>query len=90
MAFQAEGGHGGAHQHLGIVGAVRLVATLATAQPDGGMLEEERPLLFLVALEADLLAGEVGPEQPPVNAAVRLMAVDALDRALFHPVVERF
>ena len=89
VALQAQGGQGGAHQHFGIVGAVRLVATLAAAHPDARMLKDKGPLFFVVAFEADLLAGEAGTKLPAVDAAVGLMAVGALDRVFLHPVMER-
>lgn len=90
MAFQAQGGHGSAHQHLGIVRAVGLMAALTPADVDGGMIEDERPLLLDVALEADFLSGITEPELAFVDAAVRLMAIGAVDRTFLHPVVERF
>lgn len=88
VAFQTQGGNGRAHQHLGVVGAVRLVATPTSAQIDRQMLECKRPLFLGVAANADLLSGGAGAHLPAVHTAVGLVAVSALHCLFRHLMME--
>jgi glycine/D-amino acid oxidase-like deaminating enzyme len=90
VAFQAERRYRRAIEHLGIVGAVGLVATLASAQIDCRMFEDERTLFLAMALEADFLARERLADLLGIDAAVRLMAIGALHGVFLHPVMEWF
>ena len=88
MAFQAQAADIGANEHFGIVGTVRLVAGLAVTDLQGGMFEDEGAAFFGVAFEAGGLGGGGSARLVLVEAAMRLVAVDAAHGVFGHPVVE--
>jgi len=87
VTFKAKGSDRRTHEHLRVVGPMRLVAALAILDFQDRMLKDERPFLFPVAARAGHLTGNLGAELPAVDAAVRLVAVDAAHRIFLNPVV---
>src|SRR5215207_2692967 len=75
-------------EHPRVRGAVRRVARRAALGLDGRVLEGERPLLLRVALDAGRVHARREPALLGLEAAVRVVAVGALHRALQHLVVE--
>ncbi len=69
---------------------MRLVASLTVPDCQTRVLEHEWPPFFGVALRTGLLARESGSHLVPLDAGVRLMAVDALDGAFPHSVMKGF
>ncbi len=90
VALEAQRPNRWSHEHLGVVGPVRLVTGLAIADLEGGVFEDKRPLLFGVAGQAGLFAERSQSHLAAIEAGVRLMAVDAAHRAFHYPVMKRF
>jgi hypothetical protein len=89
MAFQAERAHGGANEHFGIAGTVRLVARLAVPNLEGCMLKYKWALLFSMAFQARLAAKGAQPDLRAIEATVRLVAIITAQRIFLDPVMER-
>jgi hypothetical protein len=66
------------------------MASGATANAGGCMLEDEGSVFVGMALQAGRLTDRSGPQLARLEAAVRLVAIGALDGPLFKPVMVRF
>ena len=65
------------------------MANQAPLNPDGVVLEDKRPALVGVALDADPpLIGRL-PDLPAGGGTVRVMTIRALDQTLQHAMAER-
>jgi len=89
VALQADRVHRGAIEQAGIWSAVRRVACRATLGLDDGVFVYKRTGRFSVALGADRIHLRGGSQVLPAKRPMRIMAVSALDQALFHLVMER-
>ena len=65
------------------------MADRASLNPDGFVLEDERPTFVGVALRADEVLIGRGPDLAISQGAVRIVAIGALDQALVHAMAKR-
>ena len=70
-------------------GAVRNVARGASLGLHGEMLENKGALLVAMALVADLVLLSAGAQLPGQGAAVRVVTVGTLNKALLYAMTER-
>ena len=89
MALQAEQVDVAHLQHVRIRPAVDQVACLTAIRLHRLVLENKRPLLVGVALEADFALRRGGPHLIGLHRAMRIMAVGALHQPFIHPMMER-
>jgi hypothetical protein len=96
VAFQTNGEDDGTTQHLSIRRAMRAVTGLATIDPNGSVLVDERPPFVGVALQAGLFIDRLlhharaGPHAPGSRkCAVRIMTIRALNHAFVDTMLER-
>ena len=89
VAFQAELAHLVALEQLGIGRAVRRVANRAAFQLQRRVLEDEGALLVGVTLHARCIGAAREAGLLCLEAAVRIVAVGALDHAFEYLVVKR-
>ena len=90
MAFEAYQPYFLADQHLRVRRPVRHMAALAAFLPDRSVLEGEWPAFIAMALEAARLIGARHAHEAGLEAAVRIVAIDAGHRVFGNPVFERF
>ena len=88
MALQAEQVDVAQFQHVRIWPAVRQMARLASIDLYGLVLENKRPLLVRVALEADRVLCGGSPHLFGAHRAVHVMAIAALHQPFIYPVME--
>jgi hypothetical protein len=68
---------------------MRGVASLAALALDGFVLEDERPTLVAMALEANHILVRRRPKLTVSRSSVRIVAIIALDQPLYYAVMER-
>jgi hypothetical protein len=90
MALQTEGAHGGAHEHLRIVGPVGFMTRLAIPNSQRGMFEDKRSGLIGVTLHASGLPCIAGPELAAFETSMWLVTIDAAHGVFGDAMVERF
>lgn len=96
VALQAQEIHVAVLQHVRIGAPMRNVAGGTTLDFDGGVRENERPLLIGVAFEAAIVAGVAGADLtdemiglPVSRRSVLVMAISAFNQSLVHTMTKR-
>jgi hypothetical protein len=88
VALQAERVRSCACQHAWIGGTVREVARRASLNLDRFVLEDERPTLVAMALEADRILIRRRPKLAGLQSSMWIVAIIALDQSLFHAMMK--
>jgi hypothetical protein len=86
MTFQAEETLLVSDQHLWIDGTMGFVATHASLQTHRGMLKSERASFVRMALHASRFVTKSDLELPGLQASMRLMAINTVDRSFIEPM----
>ena len=86
MTLEADQPHFVADERARVGGSMRLMATAASLEADGSMIEGEWPALITMAGDATALVGGEGLSHGIFEASVRIVAVDAIHRILHEPV----